>query len=561
MAASAETALVALDWGTSALRAYRIAPDGTVLETRELPAGVQRLRPGMAAEPADFARAFEQACGDWRTATPGAPAIACGMVGSAQGWREVPYLDVPTDPSALAGGLARVEAPGGPLWIVPGLRAPGEIPGVLRGEETQLAGMLDDLPAGECVVGLPGTHAKWARVAAGRILAFDTFMTGEVFEALAAHTILARTLRRGAAPDLPAFDRGVAVARSERGRAGLLATAFGVRTLGLGGTLGAGAQADYLSGLVIGHELRGLDELRPGLLARAARIVLAGAPELCERYRRALAIWDLPSPAVAERATERGLWRIAVAAGLLDGHVSARASAGVARAEAAPPLTPSPSEREPSQENTMLDRALETCGLIAILRGIRPTEAADVGAALYAAGIRVVEVPLNSPEPAESIRNLRRALPADCVVGAGTVLAVAQVAEVRAAGGQLVVMPHADAAVIRAARAEGLWVTPGVATPTEAFAALAAGATALKLFPAEALPPAVVKAWRAVLPPGARLVPVGGITAANLGPYLAAGAAAFGIGSAVYRPGATAAEVGARAAEFVAAWRAAIAAR
>ncbi|HYD43155.1 MAG TPA: 2-dehydro-3-deoxy-6-phosphogalactonate aldolase [Anaeromyxobacter sp.] len=209
----------------------------------------------------------------------------------------------------------------------------------------------------------------------------------------------------------------------------------------------------------------------------------------------------------------------------------------------------------------MLDQALQRCGLIAILRGLRPGEAAAVGAALYGAGFRVVEVPLNSPEPLESVRVLRRTLPPDCVVGAGTVLSPAQVAEVRAAGGQLVVMPHGDAAVIRAARAEGLWVTPGVATPTEAFAALAAGATALKLFPAEALPPEVVKAWRAVLPAGTRLVPVGGITAASLAPYLAAGAAAFGIGSAVYRPGAAAAEVGARAAEFVAAWRAAVAGR
>jgi 2-dehydro-3-deoxyphosphogalactonate aldolase len=144
------------------------------------------------------------------------------------------------------------------------------------------------------------------------------------------------------------------------------------------------------------------------------------------------------------------------------------------------------------------------------------------------------------------------------VVGAGTVLAAAQVAEVRAAGGELVVMPHGDPAVIRAAREAGLWVTPGVATPTEAFAALAAGATALKLFPAEALPPQVVKAWRAVLPGGTRLVPVGGITPASLAPYLAAGAAAFGLGSALYRPGATPTEVGARAAEFVAAWRAAV---
>jgi 2-dehydro-3-deoxyphosphogalactonate aldolase len=207
----------------------------------------------------------------------------------------------------------------------------------------------------------------------------------------------------------------------------------------------------------------------------------------------------------------------------------------------------------------MLDQALQSCGLVAILRGLRPAEAAAVSLALYDAGVRVVEVPLNSPEPLDSIRLLRGALPADCVVGAGTVLTPEQVREVRAAGGQLVVMPHGDGAVIRAAREAGLWVTPGVATPTEAFAALAAGATALKLFPAEALPPAVVKAWLAVLPRGTRLVPVGGITPKSLAPYVAAGAAAFGLGSALYRPGAGPAEVGARAAEFVAAWRAAVA--
>lgn len=319
MATAAETALVALDWGTSALRAYRLGRGGTVLEDRALPAGIQRLRPGAAPTHADFARAFSDACGDWRAAAPGAPALACGMVGSAQGWREVPYVEVPADPAALAAALARLDAPGGPLWIVPGLRTRGALPGVMRGEETQLAGLLDALPvSGASVVGLPGTHAKWARVEGGRIAGFDTFMTGEVFEALATHTILARTLRLGAAPDLAAFDRGVAVARSDEGRGGLLSTAFSVRTLGLAGELGPEAQADYLSGLAVGHELRGLEELRPGLLARAALVVLAGAPALCERYRRALGAFGVSSPARAEHATERGLWRIAAAAGLVD---------------------------------------------------------------------------------------------------------------------------------------------------------------------------------------------------------------------------------------------------
>ncbi len=330
MSSAPETALVALDWGTSTLRAYRLGPGGAVLEHRALPAGIQRLRPGATAAPADFARAFAEACGDWRAAAPDAPALACGMVGSAQGWREAPYVDVPADPTALAGALTRVEAPGGPLWLVPGLRAPGALPGVLRGEETQLAGLMGALPAaGTSVVGLPGTHAKWARVAEGRVVGFDTFMTGEVFEALARHTILARTLRLGAAPDLAAFDRGLAAARSDEGRGGLLSTAFSVRTLGLAGALGPEAQADYLSGLVLGHELRGLEELRPGLLAGAARVVLAGAPALCERYRRALAHLALPSPTIVEDAAERGLWRIAAAAGLVqDGPAGAGSGPG-----------------------------------------------------------------------------------------------------------------------------------------------------------------------------------------------------------------------------------------
>jgi 2-dehydro-3-deoxygalactonokinase len=330
MAPAAETALVALDWGTSTLRAYRLGAGGAVLERRALSAGIQRLRPGAAAAPADFARAFTEACGDWRAAAPGAPALACGMVGSAQGWREVAYLDVPADPAALAGALARVDAPGGPLWIVPGLRAPGALPGVMRGEETQLAGIVHELPAsGSCVVGLPGTHSKWARATDRRVVGFDTFMTGEVFEALATHTILARTLRLGAAPDLGAFDRGVAVARSDEGRGGLLSTAFSVRTLGLAGALGPEAQADYLSGLAVGHELRGLLELRPGLLAGAARVVLAGAPALCERYRRALGLFGLPVPTIADGATERGLWGIAAAAGLVqDGPAAAPAGSG-----------------------------------------------------------------------------------------------------------------------------------------------------------------------------------------------------------------------------------------
>ena len=204
----------------------------------------------------------------------------------------------------------------------------------------------------------------------------------------------------------------------------------------------------------------------------------------------------------------------------------------------------------------MLKNAMQHCGLIAILRGIRPDEVAAIGLTLYQAGFRVIEVPLNSPQPFESIRILRSTLAADCVVGAGTVLLSAQVAEVKRAGGEIIVMPHSDGEVIRAAKLAAMACAPGVATLTEAFAALAAGADVLKMFPAEQLGPIVVKAWRAVIPGSVALVPVGGITPANMAPFVAAGASGFGLGSALYKPGLSAMQVGRNADEFIAAWRA-----
>lgn len=204
----------------------------------------------------------------------------------------------------------------------------------------------------------------------------------------------------------------------------------------------------------------------------------------------------------------------------------------------------------------MLNTALDHCGLVAILRGITPDEILAVGDVLYHAGFRVIEVPLNSPDPFDSIARLAAHLPQDAVIGAGTVLDPLDVARVRDAGGRLIVMPHGDLAVVRAAVDAGLAVTPGVATPTEAFAALAAGTDVLKLFPAELLGPPVVNAWRAVLPKHVRLLPVGGITPENLGSFVSKGASGFGLGSALYKPGFSAHDVAERAARFIAAWRA-----
>jgi 2-dehydro-3-deoxyphosphogalactonate aldolase len=204
----------------------------------------------------------------------------------------------------------------------------------------------------------------------------------------------------------------------------------------------------------------------------------------------------------------------------------------------------------------MLKQALAENGLIAILRGVQPGEAQVIGEVLYGAGFRVIEVPLNSPEPYASIRLLRDSLPADCLVGAGTVLSAQEVQAVQAAGGQVIVMPHSDPQVLRAAKAAGLYLAPGVATPTEAFAALAEGADVLKLFPAEQMSPALVKAWLAVLPPGTVLLPVGGISADNMPAYFAAGVKGFGLGSALFKPGMSAAQVAENAAAYVAAWKA-----
>ena len=192
--------------------------------------------------------------------------------------------------------------------------------------------------------------------------------------------------------------------------------------------------------------------------------------------------------------------------------------------------------------------------LVAILRGLTPQEAPAIGAALAEAGFHILEVPLNSPQPLQSIELLAKQLGDRCLIGAGTVLSTAQVQDVNNAGGRLVVMPHADVEVIAAAHARGMVCTPGVATPTEAFAALRAGADALKLFPAEQLPPPVLTAWSSVLPAGTPLLPVGGITPERMAAYRQAGAAGFGIGSALYAPKTPADDVARRARAFIDAW-------
>jgi 2-dehydro-3-deoxyphosphogalactonate aldolase len=200
------------------------------------------------------------------------------------------------------------------------------------------------------------------------------------------------------------------------------------------------------------------------------------------------------------------------------------------------------------------EQALHQLPLVAILRGLTPAEAPAIGEVLTGEGFAMIEVPLNSPAPLDSIARLAAAHP-KALVGAGTVLTVQEVQSVHAAGGRLVVSPCFDAQVVRAALDLEMVCLPGVLSPTEAFAALRAGAQGLKLFPAEMTPPAVVKALRAVIPPQVALLPVGGVSPQNLGAYRGAGASGAGLGSALYRPGDDAARVQLQARAFVQAWR------
>jgi 2-dehydro-3-deoxyphosphogalactonate aldolase len=204
-----------------------------------------------------------------------------------------------------------------------------------------------------------------------------------------------------------------------------------------------------------------------------------------------------------------------------------------------------------------LDRftaALAALPLVAVLRGIRPEESEDIVRVLYDAGFRLIEVPLNSPEPFVSIARFRETLPDDALVGAGTVMNPGQIARLRECGGEMVFMPHSDWHVIQAAKSLGLLCIPGVATPTEVFAALAAGADGLKLFPGEMITPKVVKAIRAVLTKETLLLPFGGITPETMRAYVEAGANGFGLGSGIYKPGMSRDEVAVRARAFAEAW-------
>ena len=291
--------LIALDWGTTSLRAYLLGDDGAVLDRRSEQLGILQI-PGR-----DFAGVFRRVIGEWHARHPGLPAIASGMIGSAQGWIEAPYVNVPADLDAVARTLAIQPDTG--LRVVPGLAQRSGAPDVMRGEETQLFGAMTRSPMlarGGTVV-LPGTHSKWARVAGGRIQGFTTFMTGELFAVLRDHSILGRladpTSPAGTGTDR-AFLRGVQVARDAT--SGLMSMLFSARSAVLVGDLPAAESLEYLSGLLIGEEVRAA--LGSGEVPRA----IIGEPTLCARYLSALREFGVGDVELLGDTSAAGLWQI-----------------------------------------------------------------------------------------------------------------------------------------------------------------------------------------------------------------------------------------------------------
>lgn len=292
--------LVALDWGSTRLRAFLLGADGAVLAQRQSGQGASTLS-GDAA----FAQAFAAITADW----PALPALACGMVGSQHGWREAPYAPCPADAAALARQALQLDDR---IRILPGLLYDGAQPDVMRGEETQIVGALalhPELAEQSCLV-LPGTHSKWAHVEAGRVTGFATHMTGELYALLRQHSVLARLMPADGAspPSSQAFLAGVDAARADGALSHQL---FSVRTLGLFKRLAAEQLPDYLSGLLIGHEIA--HELAAGA---PARLALVGDPALCGRYVLALGRFGIGAPLQLDNTAPAGLWRLAQTLGL-----------------------------------------------------------------------------------------------------------------------------------------------------------------------------------------------------------------------------------------------------
>jgi 2-dehydro-3-deoxygalactonokinase len=287
--------MIAVDWGTSSFRAYLLGESGTVMERRAAPLGISAVPPG------EFAATLRAQIGDWVEAGA-APVVMSGMIGSRQGWHEVPYAACPAGVDEIARGMVQVPLGDGRLaWIAPGLCCRDAVgtPDVMRGEEVQLLGVLETLGAGTHTVCLPGTHSKWARVDSGRIVSFATHMTGEVYGVLREHSILKRLMQEGPHQS-DWFDEGV---RRARDSGGLLHHVFGVRSRGLFEEIPAAGLSSYLSGILIGHELKSAVEMD-------SVVYVLGALELSELYARALDASGRKAILLDPDAVARGLFRL-----------------------------------------------------------------------------------------------------------------------------------------------------------------------------------------------------------------------------------------------------------
>ena len=314
--------LVALDWGTSNLRAYLMSADGAVAQMRHAAHGILHLPAPAAA--GGFEQAFAEIAGDWVGSQHEISVVAGGMVGSAQGWIEAPYVRAPADVRSLAAHGVRIPSGLGPdVLIAPGVifDPPDREPDVMRGEEIKIAGAVAAQPLlGEHAwFVLPGTHCKWAFVQEQRIVSFATYMTGELYAVLREHSILGRLMPMEPVDESAAalaFEKGLEAARvSSPGDLGH--QLFAVRTLGLTGRLPRNALADYLSGLLMGHELVSALAASRATREAGAPLVLLGDAALCRRYARALKTFGAAVHAQLDDTAPRGLWEFARAAGIL----------------------------------------------------------------------------------------------------------------------------------------------------------------------------------------------------------------------------------------------------
>jgi 2-dehydro-3-deoxygalactonokinase len=285
--------VIAIDWGTSAFRAYRLDSRGNIRESRAAAKGIVSVPAGR------FAEVLEEQVGDW-IAQGEAPIVMSGMVGSRQGWIEAPYVQCPAGFAEIAAAMREVRWGERRAWIVPGLtcRDAAGVHDVMRGEEVQLLGVSGELPPAALVC-LPGTHSKWVVLEDQKIAKFSTYMTGEAYAVLKQHSILGRMMEEGK-PDPRAFSEGIERS-GEPG--GLLHHLFGVRTRALMGELGPAASASYLSGMLVGHELRGVE---------AKKVHILGAPELAALYARAASLLGIDAATLDPDASARGLFRLGV---------------------------------------------------------------------------------------------------------------------------------------------------------------------------------------------------------------------------------------------------------